>query len=153
MSNDQKPIVFHLAPIWKRGAARLIDYFLINLVIGLPLGWAMRVIGGETGLSSLPSGHALFIGFFSHQSLIRGVINWIYEAYFLTTTGQTIGKRFLGIVVISEKGKIITPDKALLRIIVGLIPLEFVLCFITRRKQCLHDLLAQTVVIDKQNKG
>ncbi|MBL7150892.1 RDD family protein [Candidatus Microgenomates bacterium] len=148
-SINQEPIVFHLASIWKRGVARLIDYILINLVIGLPLGWVMKVIGGETGLPSLQTGMPWFIGFFSYQSLIRSAINWIYEAYFLTTTGQTIGKRLLGIMVVSEKGKIIILNKALLRTTVGLIPLEFVLCFVTKRKQCLHDLLAQTVVVDK----
>lgn len=146
-SVEQKPIVFRLAPVWKRGVARLIDYLLINLVIGIPLRLAMRSLG-LTG--SLFGSSPWFFSFFGYQSLVRTAVGWAYEAYFLTTTGQTIGKMILGIMVVSERGRIIGLNKALVRLASGFVPLEFVLCLITARKQCLHDLLAQTTVVDKQ---
>ena len=91
-------------------------------------------------------------GFFYFGSIamfVKFFINGIYEFYFLTTTGQTFGKKALGLTVLSTQGTIIRFDGAIKRIIIGVIPLEFIACFFTSKKQCLHDIFADTVVVDK----
>lgn len=143
----QKPTVLHLAPIWKRGVARLIDTILIYSVVTLPLFLATRLFVFPTSISSF-SPFSLLTG--SVFKLVSWLANPIYEAYFLTTSGQTVGKKLLNIMVISEEAKIIDLSKAILRIVIGFIPIEFLFCFFTNRKQCLHDIAAKTLVIDKE---
>lgn len=69
--------------------------------------------------------------------------------------GQTIGKRFLDIKVVSERFQYISMGQALGRFFMGFIDYMFLLGIIiaatNKRKQRIGDILAKTIVV--QTKG
>lgn len=148
------PIIFHLTSFWKRLAAWLIDYIFINILISMLLRLISQVAflqlhGFRPFRFPLSRFGPYGLGFFNLSQGIIWAIRLIYEVYFLSTNGQTIGKIILKIVVVSESGHIIKPGQALIRTIIRVIPLESLLFFFTPKKQCLHDMLAKTAVVDK----
>ncbi len=81
----------------------------------------------------------------------------IYQSYLMATSGQTVGKLLVGIVVVMPDGSL--PgfvEGVLLRswvfvvssIVLPFIPLVDALVIFGRERRCLHDYLAGTVVID-----
>lgn len=88
--------------------------------------------------------------------LYQGVslfLDMVYFSYFHGTTGQTPGKRLLGLRVVQESGGPIGLGTAFLRwvgYIVSALPLlmGFLWAGADRRKQGWHDKIAGTVVID-----
>ena len=88
--------------------------------------------------------------------LYQGVslfLDMVYFSYFHGTTGQTPGKRLLGLRVVQETGAPIGLGTAFLRwvgYIVSALPLlmGFLWAGADRRKQGWHDKIAGTVVID-----
>ena len=88
--------------------------------------------------------------------LYQGVslfLDMVYFSYFHGTTGQTPGKRLLGLRVVQETGEPIGLGTAFLRwvgYIVSALPMlmGFLWAGADRRKQGWHDKIAGTVVID-----
>ena len=80
----------------------------------------------------------------------------ILQLYLLSTTGQTLGKRFIGIRIVLkdtlENGGFVTNilKRGLLNGLLCLVPGYFLVdsCFIFRDdKRCLHDMIAGTCVV------
>lgn len=130
----------HLENFIKRSCAYFID-ILALLIVLLPF----KILFIYTDLL-LPFGQACF---FIALSLI-------YFAYMESSTKQaTFGKQFLDLKVVTLNGERISFGRALLRNIARLInipiySLGYVSILFTRRHQGVHDIIARTTVVSKQ---
>ncbi len=139
---------YPLAGPFRRGLAYLIDLIIIGTIIGLVFVVSLLITWGNAAGVGL----ALAITF--------GVI-WGYgvisEGGF---NGQTVGKRLVGIRVMTTQGVPITGSQAAIRNLVGTVdgPVPFVFLpglvsmVLTRRFQRLGDLAAGTMVVIEEVK-
>lgn len=120
------------AGFWKRVAAILIDSCVISLATAL-------VTAGTMGFGWF----AIF------------VLPWIYEAVMLSSEHQaTFGKMALGIVVTDTAGGRLTFGRATGRhfakwVSALILGIGFLMAAFTEKKQALHDLIAETLVVNK----
>ena len=135
------------AGFWKRVAASVID----SLAIGIPVGISAAILGGLAGggFSSLERFNAV-------QTLSSYLLGAIAFAWFHSSAGllATPGKLAIGIKVVRTDGDKITFLRGFgrywayllssLLLCIGLIMAAF-----TERKQGLHDLMCDTLVVDK----
>lgn len=136
-------MIIHYGGFWRRLAALSIDKIILyaftiilpligNLLIPLDDGFTYTVIIPYYGMAVL--------------------IDATYFTYFHGTTGQTPGKRLLGLRVVQADGEMMTPGIAFLRwvgYIISKIPLYlgFLWVAFDARKQGWHDKIAGTCVI------
>ena len=119
------------AGFWQRFAAVFIDAIIVSFGGAVLFGTA-HLVGG---LASL-------------------FLPWIYEAAMLSSTRQaTVGKMVLGIVVTDLEGHGISFARAtgrhFAKYLSGLIlGIGFFMAPFTQRRQALHDLIADTLVIE-----
>jgi uncharacterized RDD family membrane protein YckC len=138
MFNDA-PVRPVYAAFWRRAAAALLDGCLL-LAILLGVGHAI----GRPGLLLRDDWFA---------NLAAGLVGLVYAAGFESSRWQaTPGKRVLGIKVTDLAGCRIDPVRALLRHVAQLLSaacllVGYVMAAFTRRRQCLHDLIAGTLVV------
>ncbi|WP_225764988.1 RDD family protein [Stenotrophomonas sp. Marseille-Q4652] len=144
-----------LAGFWKRVAAYFIDSVIVGIggaVIGMIAGAVMGV-----GLLSL-GGNASGPGFLLVQVvnyMLSLVIGAAYYAGFHASSGRaTPGKMAVGIKVVRPNGEGITLARGIGRyfaaILSGLLLcIGYLMAAFTERKQGLHDLLCDTLVVDK----
>jgi uncharacterized RDD family membrane protein YckC len=120
------------AGFWKRFAAVVVDV----IVVGLAEGVLSMLVFGAGGLAFV-------------------FLPWVYEAVMLSSERQaTIGKILLGIVVTDIEGQRISFVRATGRhfakyLSALLLGIGFLMAAFTRRKQALHDLVADTLVVNK----
>ncbi|MBN8459918.1 MAG: RDD family protein [Verrucomicrobia bacterium] len=128
---------------WWRFLAAFLDGFIMNIagfVVGLVVGLVGVVIGvGEDGLQAF-------------AMLISIVIGWLYEALMVSSPTQaTLGKMACGIRVTDLNGGRISFGRATGRYFGKFISslilcIGYLMCVWTDRKQCLHDMMAGTLV-------
>jgi uncharacterized RDD family membrane protein YckC len=134
---EAKPVsqampIFDYAGFWKRLGAYIIDYFLISAAT-----FALMFVSW---------------GLLSPLLLVTG---WLYFALMESSSKQaTLGKMALSIVVTDMDGKRISFGRATGRyfgkILSGIILLiGYIMIAFTEKKQGLHDMLANTLVVDK----
>lgn len=134
------------AGFWRRLAAIIID--------GLLVGIAGRLIFGGFGLPFLlfskmksPMAPNLFFSYFT--------LGWVYYALMESSYRQaTLGKMALGIMVTDLEGKRISFARATGRHFSKMISffilfIGFIMAGFTQKKQALHDLIADCLVIKK----
>jgi uncharacterized RDD family membrane protein YckC len=115
---------------WKRVLATLIDAVVVSAVTGL--------------IISITFGIGWFVVFFSQ---------WLYEAFMTSSSWQaTLGKRVLNMVVTDAQGQRITFARATGRhfakwLSTMVLGIGFLMVAFTRKKQGLHDMLADTYVV------
>ena len=123
------------AGFWKRFLAILVDSIMIGIIESL----MVFVIGGGI-----------------NDKIIAVVLNWLYFTLFESSSKQaTLGKMLLGILVTDLEGQRLTFGRANARywtkIFSGLIlGIGFMMAGFTQRKQALHDIIAETLVIKKR---
>ena len=135
------------AGFWKRVAASIIDSF----AIGIPVGIIAAILGGLAG-----GGFGNLETFNAVQTLSSYLLGAIVFAWFHSSAGllATPGKLAIGIKVVRTDGDKITFLRGFgrywayllssLLLCIGLIMAAF-----TERKQALHDLMCDTLVVDK----
>ena len=146
------------ATFWKRTAAYLIDFIIYGIassfignIVGLLVGIGMGV--SAVGQQSEPPLSALFV------MIGIGVCVQIvcYIAYYVwpesSSWQATIGKKILGLKVTDLQGQRISFMRSLWRNIAMIVStlilcIGYLMCFWTEKKQCLHDSLANCLVID-----
>ena len=120
------------AGFWKRVAALLIDSVVVSAATGI--------------LTAVTFGMAWFSIF---------LLPWVYEAIMLSSEKQaTVGKMVLGIVVTDINGGPISFARAtgrhfakwLSALILGI---GFLMAAFTEKKQALHDMIADTLVVNR----
>ena len=119
------------AGFWKRFAALIIDAVILSAGTGI--------------LTAISFGGGAIVVFFGP---------WIYEALMLSSEWQaTVGKRALSIVVTRSDGSRLSFGRATGRHFakyVSAVPLffGFFMAAFTAKKQALHDIIADTVVVN-----
>jgi uncharacterized RDD family membrane protein YckC len=120
------------AGFWARFVAMIIDFLIIAVASGIV------------------SATTLGAGFF-----ISLLAPWLYEAFMLSSEWQaTVGKRAMSIAVTGGDGERITFARATGRhfakwISAFLLGIGFIMAAFTEKKQALHDMIAETLVINK----
>ncbi len=144
------------AGFWKRVAAYTIDTFAAGMVGGLIGG----LLGGVLGAMLLRSGNASDSA--SAMLVIQGVANLIglilgvayFAGFHSSRSMATLGKMAVGIKVVRPNGERISFLRGVGRyfaLFVSTITLMigFAMAGFTERKRALHDMLCDTVVVDK----
>ncbi len=145
------------AGFWKRVAAYCIDSLIVGLVggviamvIGMALGLGMAGIGGDSD--------AMGAGFIMIQlltNLLSIALSAAYYAGFHASAGKaTLGKMAVGIKVVRTDGARISIARGIGRYFAAMLSglilcIGFVMAAFTERKQGLHDMLCDTLVVDK----
>ena len=124
---------FNYAGFWLRFLASMIDNITIGIVV-IPF---------------------VLSEFFQNIGLISGwfILNWLYFSLLESSPKQaTVGKLALGIVVTDLKGNKISFARASARywskfVSTAIIGIGFIMAGFTSKKQALHDIIAETLVI------
>ncbi|WP_018872488.1 RDD family protein [Thioalkalivibrio sp. ALJ16] len=135
---------------WIRVGAYLLD----AVIIGVPQVVAQALISPETMVARgpddpVPPGEAAWF-------LVNVVVAWLYWAGMHSSRYQaTLGKMVFGLRVVDFNGDRITFLRATGRhfatILSGLIlMIGYIMVAFTRRRQALHDLIANTLVVRKE---
>lgn len=145
-----------LASRGSRLGASIIDTLILVIVLSVPICIGVILMGQaeKAGVESVPgSALAFFIA-----AAVGTLALLVWNAVWLTRYGQTIAKRLLKIRIVSfPDGQNAGFAKAfMLRALVNFIIAQFVplyglvdACFIFRKDQrCLHDLIADTTVVE-----
>lgn len=140
---NASPLVF--AGFWLRAAAFVIDGVLLSVVFSIVEGILANLLGVFSGDDVWLSW--LFLG---SSGL---VLTWLWYAAFESSDWQaTPGKKLLRLKVTTLQGEKVSFVRALGRQVGKvvsnfLLGLGYVLAAFTRRKQALHDLFANTLVL------
>ena len=122
----------HYAGFWERFIALLIDVVILSIATG-------SVVAATFG-----TGVAL--GFFAP---------WLYEAFMTSSEWQaTVGKRVMSIVVTDADGSRMSFARATGRhfakyVSVCLLGIGFIVAAFSSKKQALHDMIAETLVLKR----
>ena len=141
------------AGFWKRVAAAFIDAF----ALGIPLALVMGLIGAITGAGA---GYAFSArsSAFGHPGLTlvsylltAAMYGWFYSN---TSLMATPGKLAVGIKVVRSSGEPISFLRGFARYWASFISLlllfaGYIMVAFTDRKQALHDIICDTIVVDK----
>jgi uncharacterized RDD family membrane protein YckC len=132
------------AGFWRRFAAAFIDGIILSIPIGIIVGIVIAM--NSQALLSL-------------VNVLSLIIQIAYFAVMESSEAQaTIGKRVMGIIVTDSQGGRISTMRALGRaagkIVSGAICcIGYIMAAFTQRKQALHDMIADTVVVARPPTG
>jgi len=134
------------AGFWRRFGAYILDVIVLNvagLIIGFIIGLAFASAGAD---------ESTVMGI---SSVIIIILAWLYFAISESSSKQaTLGKLALGVVVTDGTGNRVSFGRAtgrfVAKIISGLILcIGYLMIAFTERKQGLHDMIADTLVVLK----
>ncbi|MET7735106.1 RDD family protein [Streptomyces sp. NPDC005402] len=142
-----------LAPSGRRTLARIIDLILVGIVVWL-ITWGFGVSEYDVNGDDMQYGKSLA------QSLLAAVLYIAYDTVLISRSGQTLGKKWLGMRVANlDNGSTPSVQTTLIRSAVLWIPFAFCCACIWTAisggwsyfdkpyKQGLHDKAAKTVVV------
>jgi uncharacterized RDD family membrane protein YckC len=151
---EQTPLEFAIAGIGSRFLAMAIDT-LIQIAVGIVIG-----IGGGMLLAFVESTHALSsLWIFAIAILFFLVLIYGYFAIFEAVwNGQTPGKRQMGIRVIKDSGRPITPSESVARNLLRLVDqlptfyaVGVVSIALSKQNKRLGDFVAGTIVVREKS--
>lgn len=145
-----QPVVVPVAAVqyagfWRRVAAYIID----SIVIGIVAQLLITIVG--FGIDSFAAIQAIY-------GAINLVGGWLYYAIMQSSSNQaTLGKMALAIIVTDSAGNKISFARATGRHFAKIIStiillIGFFMIAFTKKKQGLHDMLADTLVIQKKQR-
>lgn len=154
LPDDNEPH-FGYAGFWERFAAHFIDNFLLNIVVfGLVFVVLLAVGISADHFSEDMLGVAGLLGIMA----IAILIPWLYFA--LMESGErraTLGKRALGLAVQRQNGDRMSFGRATGRffskVLSSFMMIGYLMQPFTARKQALHDLIADVVVVRQRKAG
>lgn len=132
---------------WRRAAAFFIDNVLLHVAATVVMIVGLLAVGIDPD-SIEKTTSSLLVSYYGTTV----VMNLFYFTYFHGTTGQTLGKRLLGLKVVRLSGEPMTLGTAFLRwvgyIVSGVVfYLGFLWIAFDARKQGWHDKIAGTCVV------
>lgn len=141
-----------------RGGALILDgiiCFFLNLAAGFTIGIALGILIALSGGNMNDSDEA-----FGAIGMLVGLITqWLYYALMTSSSHMaTWGKQAGGIIVTDLKGRRISFGRATARYLCAVfVPLftlgiDYLLPFFTEHKQCLHDIIAGTIVVEAKRR-
>lgn len=128
----------------------MIDWIILTLmfwVVGFVMAVFVYVVVGNSDMADALAGLVVVTAVF--------VIHWIYFALQESSAKQaTFGKRAMKIIVTEEQGQRLTfgraSGRAFARLLSGMFfSVGYIIAALTARKQALHDLIANTLVLRK----
>ena len=143
------------AGFWLRFCAAFIDGLIIQapfIAIQIAIEMTNPPVTGPNGVST-PTGANIALNCAS--SLVQLLVFWLYYAYQESGPHQaTLGKRALGIKVITADGERLTFARATGRTFAKLLSqiiclIGYIMAAFTEKKQALHDIIAGTLVVKK----
>ncbi|MFT4197952.1 MAG: RDD family protein [Pseudoxanthomonas sp.] len=143
------------AGFWKRVAAYFIDALVVGVAGAIVGGLAGGIIGGLAAAAGNGVGTATFAIIQVVSQLMNVVIGVSYYGWMHSSATQaTLGKMAVGIKVVRGDGERITFLRGLGRyfaLFLSALPLGigFAMAGFTQRKQALHDLVCDTLVVDR----
>jgi uncharacterized RDD family membrane protein YckC len=143
-----------LASRWSRFLAAMIDSLVI-LVVMLPLQLAFGIYEGFPNMKPLDYPGQVLWG-------AAGFVVWlVLHGYFLSTSAQTVGKKFLRIKIVDEHGENATLTRsafirqmpialasAAVPVVGSALALIDVLYIFAKDRRCVHDHIAGTRVVN-----
>lgn len=141
-----------LASRWQRLGAALLDS-IIGLAYGLPIMWALGVFDYIGRGQREPVSLAIGTGIVSFAMFV------LVHGYFIRKTGQTLGKKLVGIRIaaldshVAAFGKIVWVRYlpiwvvSMIPALGSILPLIDVLFIFRADRRCVHDLIAGTRVV------
>jgi uncharacterized RDD family membrane protein YckC len=152
-----------LASRLARLGAAILDGFIVAVLIYTPIivgGGMGSALGEMMRTSSVMAFWALFVSRAGLVSLLL-FIGWAVITFrFVAANGQTIAKKLVGIKVVRSDGSRATVARifwlrnvvnsliSMIPLLGGLYALIDMLFIFTERRQCLHDKIADTIVVD-----
>ena len=141
------PIVY--GRFWKRFAASFLD----NLILGMAGGIVGGVLGAMRGLSGqISPGYSGFDLFIQVVSMLMGAcyFGWMYSS----SSQASLGKMAVGLKVVRADGSPLTFWRGFGRYFATLLStltlmIGYLMAAFTQRKQALHDMVCDTLVVDK----
>ncbi len=148
------------AGFWKRTAAYFVDAFVVSiaaqivqtvLVVGF-MGMNMAdFTANPEGMFSSAGGLLFLLSIYLLPLLLFAVY---YAAFHASARQATLGKLAVGIKVVRGDGRRISLARAVARFFASLLSglillLGYLMAAFTERKQALHDLICDTLVVDK----
>jgi len=149
------------AGFWKRAAANMIDGLIINTVSTILLLILAPLFGiGLLGLAGLPDDGAEAFGaglllFQAVFQLLALILTGTYYVWLHSSLQMaTLGKMAVGIKVVRLNGERISVARAIGRYFSLILSsmtmgIGFIMAGLTQRKQALHDMICDTLVVDK----
>jgi uncharacterized RDD family membrane protein YckC len=146
--------VVQYAGFWRRLAAALIDgllSFAVYLAIAFVMGFIYAAITGNDEMSDDTANVIAYVAW-----IIAFLLGWLYWALMESSSKQaTLGKMALGIVVTDGQSRRISFGRAtgryFGRILSALILyIGFIIIAFTEKKQGLHDIMADCLVVVKR---
>ncbi|MDV3469872.1 RDD family protein [Stenotrophomonas sp. C3(2023)] len=141
------------AGFWKRFAAYLIDYVILT-VAGAVIGGVLGLGFGAAAVFSDAMQTATVLSQVS-GGLVGMALSLAYYGWFHASTGgATPGKMAIGIKVVRSNGERLTGARSVGRYFATILSsitllIGYIMAAFTERKQALHDLICDTVVVDK----
>ena len=145
------------AGFWIRVVALLIDGLILGVIFAIIGGILAALIGFNIkDPENISDAEAIAAGGFGLILVVAMiVVAWLYEAILTSSAhGATWGKQAMGLRVLRGDGARLSFGRATARyfskaIVTPLLPLfiGYLLAAFTRRKQALHDFIADTVVV------
>jgi uncharacterized RDD family membrane protein YckC len=147
------------AGFWIRAVALLIDSLILGVVFGVLGGILVAVAPFNISIKdtdNISDAEAMAAGGFGIVAVVLLVaVAWLYEAILTSSAhSATWGKQAMGLRVLRGDGARLSFGRATARyfsksLITPLLPLfiGYLLAAFTRRKQALHDFIADTVVV------
>lgn len=145
------------AGFWKRLVAGLIDifvYWLFGLLLQL-LKFTLGLFESGKDLTHWASGDdgIVFFGFLTMGTSI--FLPWLYYAILESSKLQgTLGKKLMGIIVVNQFNEPVSFWRASGRhwgkLLSSIFLVGFIITGLTEKKQALHDILANTFVVNKK---
>ena len=138
------PVGVHIkyAGFWVRWAAAMIDGFVLSGA-SIVMGILFAIFGINANKSSSLSG------------ILGMLVAWIYFIFMTYEYQTTLGKKAVGIIVVSDNATNLTLGQIILRETVGklistiILMIGYLMVGFTQKKQALHDKIAKTVVVYK----
>ena len=146
------------AGFWKRVAAYFIDYFVVTAItyaLMIPVGIVAGVGIGASATSDDPFASGLGIAFLGLIYLISFTIPVLYFAWMHASGHQaTLGKMAVGIKLVRTDGERVSFWRAFGRLFATILSslilmIGYIMAGFTERKQALHDMVCDTLVVDK----
>ena len=145
MAEALQDATYDYAGFWRRVLAFILDQLIIGVAVSIV---AYAVAGGDFD-------SPMFDTDGDPSDALTLVAAWLYYAFQESSAQQTtLGKRALGIIVSDTSGRRLSFGRATGRhfakyLSVITLGIGFIMVAFTRRKQGLHDLLAETLVLHR----
>ena len=146
------------AGFWLRLAAHIIDHFIISFVLGAIVSFTRGRRGIGAGIFEdldNPASQMIFISFSIVIGSAAMIVTWLYYAMMESSSYQgTLGKMALSIKVTNMEGQRITFAQATGRFFGKILSsfiiyIGYIMIAFTDKKQGLHDILANCLVLRK----